>query len=199
MFDFRDVINSSVTDVQTFPLASGLYWLNDGKNWGSTNDLGEYGTTWDYTLTLEVEPVPIPSALWLFNAALGVSSSPCDGKPTTRWTDCGTISGWTRGDFGTSYNGYKEHFAFVNDGNGPAAYQVIGLGYINYDGSIVDEEYWSDAFSLDHHGYGSSPDKPINLLLYKDNAFPVVPVPATLWLFGSGLLGLVGMARRKAA
>ena len=27
----------------------------------------------------------------------------------------------------------------------------------------------------------------------------VVPVPAAVWLFGSGLLGLVGMARRKKA
>lgn len=27
----------------------------------------------------------------------------------------------------------------------------------------------------------------------------VVPIPAALWLFGSGLLGLIGMARRKAA
>ena len=26
-----------------------------------------------------------------------------------------------------------------------------------------------------------------------------VPVPAAVWLFGSGLIGLVGVARRKAA
>ena len=26
-----------------------------------------------------------------------------------------------------------------------------------------------------------------------------VPVPAAVWLFGSGLLGLIGMARRKQA
>ncbi|HIB83546.1 MAG TPA: VPLPA-CTERM sorting domain-containing protein, partial [Chromatiaceae bacterium] len=26
-----------------------------------------------------------------------------------------------------------------------------------------------------------------------------VPVPAAVWLFGSGLIGLVGMARRKTA
>ena len=27
----------------------------------------------------------------------------------------------------------------------------------------------------------------------------VVPVPAAVWLFGSGLIGLIGVARRKAA
>ena len=39
-----------------------------------------------------------------------------------------------------------------------------------------------------------------SLLAYVDNPFPVyspVPVPAALWLFGSGLIGLVGFARRK--
>ena len=30
-------------------------------------------------------------------------------------------------------------------------------------------------------------------------AYSVVPVPAAVWLFGSGLLGLVGVARRKSA
>ena len=30
------------------------------------------------------------------------------------------------------------------------------------------------------------------------NVVPAVPVPAAVWLFGSGLLGLVGVARRKA-
>jgi hypothetical protein len=30
-------------------------------------------------------------------------------------------------------------------------------------------------------------------------AWSVVPIPAAVWLFGSGLIGLVGMARRKKA
>lgn len=30
-------------------------------------------------------------------------------------------------------------------------------------------------------------------------AFSVVPVPAAVWLFGSGLIGLIGIARRKKA
>ena len=28
---------------------------------------------------------------------------------------------------------------------------------------------------------------------------PVVPIPAAVWLFGTGLLGLIGVARRKKA
>ena len=30
-------------------------------------------------------------------------------------------------------------------------------------------------------------------------SFSVVPVPAAVWLFGSGLLGLIGVAKRKSA
>lgn len=32
-----------------------------------------------------------------------------------------------------------------------------------------------------------------------EGSVPAVPVPAAVWLFGSGLLGLIGVARRKAA
>ena len=41
-----------------------------------------------------------------------------------------------------------------------------------------------------------------SLLAEIDNPFPVyspVPVPAAVWLFGSGLIGLVGFSRRKKA
>lgn len=39
-------------------------------------------------------------------------------------------------------------------------------------------------------------------LAYVENPFPVyspVPLPAAVWLFGSGLIGLIGLARRKKA
>ena len=44
---------------------------------------------------------------------------------------------------------------------------------------------WTD--SLNGAGFGA------------EAVFSPVPIPAAVWLFGSGLLGLVGMARRKKA
>jgi hypothetical protein len=37
-----------------------------------------------------------------------------------------------------------------------------------------------------------------DIVALENDSITVVPVPPALWLFGSGLLGLVGMARRKA-
>jgi len=38
-----------------------------------------------------------------------------------------------------------------------------------------------------------------NVSISADVEVPAVPVPAAVWLFGSGLLGLIGVARRKTA
>jgi hypothetical protein len=61
------------------------------------------------------------------------------------------------------------------------------------------------------HDWSLSPGQALNIaaqfLMYADNDHgPVaislqttpVPVPAAMWLFGSGVFGLIGVARRKA-
>ncbi len=44
---------------------------------------------------------------------------------------------------------------------------------------------------------GNGDDKSNSAVLSFAGAYSVVPVPAAVWLFGSGLIGLVGVARRK--
>ena len=36
-------------------------------------------------------------------------------------------------------------------------------------------------------------------LYFDDLSFTTVPIPAAVWLFGSGLLGLIGISRRNKA
>lgn len=69
--------------------------------------------------------------------------------------------------------------------------------------SVTEEPYntnyaWDFSFS---HGYQSNFHKAYSLNTWAVHAGDVgasaVPVPTAAWLFGSGLLGLVGIARRK--
>jgi len=65
-----------------------------------------------------------------------------------------------------------------------------------------DSQFWSDEFfglgtPFDSFEGGSFASFDYNLSLNGTVATSAVPVPAAAWLFGSGLLGLVGVARRS--
>ena len=64
----------------------------------------------------------------------------------------------------------------------------FGIGVNTYDrGQRLEPGIQRDYFDL-------------NFITYSDDAFvSAVPVPAAVWLFGSGLIGLIGVARRKEA
>jgi len=70
-----------------------------------------------------------------------------------------------------------------------------GSATYSFDGTNFTLDYHWDATYNGNIGLG-----PLDVTLYDLHlAGTVVPVPAAVWLFGSGLLGLVGMARRKKA
>jgi len=52
---------------------------------------------------------------------------------------------------------------------------------------------FSDNYSYDEHGYCYIRDYNVSITATP----PAVPVPAAMWLFGSGLLGLIGVARQN--
>ena len=75
----------------------------------------------------------------------------------------------------------------TNAGGGPLS--VLTQGGTNLDSSQA----------ICGDGDCSSFQSPFVFLTAGNITGTVVPVPAAVWLFGSGLLGLVGMARRKKA
>ena len=65
----------------------------------------------------------------------------------------------------------------------------LGLGY-DIDGNFVGGTPFDGIRGLVNIGSGNS---------LTVTSISAVPVPAAVWLFGSGLIGLIGFARRKAA
>ena len=58
----------------------------------------------------------------------------------------------------------------------------------------------NEAMTVSTGDWDTTGNKALSHITFYDTTPPfVVPVPAAVWLFGSGLLGLVGVARRKRA
>ena len=67
------------------------------------------------------------------------------------------------------------------------------LGLNNGSGWMSD----SAVVSLGANAYSVTFGTGANVIEVDVEIVPAIPVPAAIWLFGSGLLGLVGIARRK--
>lgn len=102
-------------------------------------------------------------------------------------------------------------FMMQNDFNdGIARFWVDGVNVFEFDtymptGSEIartfifsDLVYSAHELSIEYIGGGSSPNSQ-GIALFGGAALAPVPVPAAIWLFGSGLIGLIGIARRKKA
>jgi len=79
----------------------------------------------------------------------------------------------------------------INMGGGaPAVISCGGCG----DGDAYTLDYSAVVPPGDPSGFGG-----VLYAVHLEGTISQVPVPAAVWLFGSGLLGLVGVARRKKA
>ncbi len=69
------------------------------------------------------------------------------------------------------------------------------LGLNDGSGWIAD----SAIVALGANAYSVTFGTGANVIEVDVQIVPAIPVPAAVWLFGSGLLGLIGLARRKTA
>lgn len=129
---------------------------------------------------------------WAFfgNTGLHFTTSATNVLSATGNTATVDFSGWNvtwngipainmgGGAWGTNANGVADVTCAVDCGNG--------------DTYALD--YTATVPAGDPSGFGG-----VKYNLHLEGAVSAVPVPAAVWLFGSGLLGLVGVARRKKA
>lgn len=127
----------------------------------------------------------------------------------------------TTGTFGNtsvgildSFSGTEDSFSMISVLDSPdgifdgSPNSNISLAFIGgtevFSGNDLAQSFFhtdfnslTGSFDADAAGYGG--DLLITSGAYLPGSLPSVPIPAAVWLFGSGLLGLIGFARRKKA
>jgi hypothetical protein len=125
---------------------------------------------------------------WRLPSTLPLGAS-CSGQSTSTGTGC------TGSEMG--------HLANV-DGvstSSPSPFLEVQSG-LRWSGTELGPSYPNDVWSLEFlTGGQNSGHKAFSKLAWAvhDGDITAVPIPPALWLFGSALLGLIGMAKKKAA
>jgi len=138
---------------------------------------------------------------------------------TRGWVDTGEVNPYGQPVYDTNYTVSSSITSTVNvggfdgdpvdgDGNGIWDTQAVSIditdivkGWLSgtanyglemfYSNYAQDDAIYLSTMETDTAAYGS-------VTPYLEVTTTVIPVPAAVWLFGSGLLGLVGIARRRA-
>lgn len=78
----------------------------------------------------------------------------------------------------------------IADGNTISSFDLASIGFIGQVRSVK-------VLSLENGGYPTAPGFDLAHVAAVNFSIATVPVPTAIWLFASGLLGLISVARRK--
>ena len=129
------------------------------------------------------------------NGLLGDTSSSNTTDPvlggTLEWV---TLGNWLRVNTGISPNGQADYTGVDEGGDGTGPGEGLNQFYSVYRLSTNEGlALKTNVAAVFNNGIAGS-----NMIAVVGSPAPI-PVPAAIWLFGSGLIGLVGIARRKIA
>ena len=158
-------------------------------NVGAANSSGFISDSGDVSLSMERFGFPnffsyLDNSIWNVDNSATIAGQ---GDATTgaldAWTT-GSDTNFTPGTPGT-VSGSGSGSALTAAGPGSWTGTVVNFGNVGAAWTAFDGTPYSEKFNITVNGTAAPP--------------AVIPVPAAVWLFGSGLIGLVGVARRKKA
>ena len=136
----------------------------------------------------------------LFLSAFGSTNANCTSALVSILLfDCGA-TGSSSSIFGDNFNESWDYALFQNADDGfNRTVGFLQLGTTPGVNNRLDVLWnWAQLNTSDRYATGGLNENiPMSWLLYKD--VNPVPIPGAVWLFGTGLIGLIGFAKRKKA
>lgn len=170
-----------------------LYSPVDGYGSGSTTEQVPFGSGVGFDGVLVIDARISSRGVLRSGSTFGIySSDAVFGSANTTSYNCNKSG--TRCDSGQLvYGGDLTQFGWSGSA-GILEFEIGNLGGWANDlwGTSVLEHIYLDVGAFTLNDVSS-----VKSFTATADGFAVVPVPAAVWLFGSGLLGLAGMARRK--
>lgn len=203
----RDLDGNLSTFEAYYDTALNITWLANANYAG-------FAMNWDEANTWATGLNPYGSIItgWRLPTVTDTGTPGCDYAFSG--TDCGYNVNTATGEMAHMFYTTLGNKAYYNtSGVGPQT----GWGLTNTGpfSNVQSNVYWSAteyapdtiyawivATSSGVQTYGDKPNNNYTWFVHSGDvgaAVSSVPVPAAVWLFGSGLLGLIGVARRKAA
>lgn len=156
---------------------TGEMGLTGGFTYSGGSDLSD-ATILDLTSATGTSGTGDIGSMVTFGTSGTVINSPFTFKPSTAVPNLLTIGGWQI-DIGT--------IAITDQTT--SILTLSGTGAISGNGLDLTPTQWTLSADFDE----------VEMIGSYSMTITAVPVPAAVWLFGSGLIGLIGIARRKSA
>lgn len=201
VYDFTDVNEWGALDGEQSKTVNGLTFVAQGSPATITVNAGADAP--DPGLT----PCIAPRNYACTGDGLGLADDEISYLPGTNFNELLTISGFGGTEltlvsfldvFIEGSGPYTEVASFIINGNSGTIYDVFAdeitstNGFVEWTGSLTGVN--SITFGVNCNAFS---ENDCSLNDFAVAGVHVVPVPAAVWLFGTGLLGLVSVARRR--
>jgi hypothetical protein len=192
--DATTTYSRTFTNTSASTLGYNVDFLVTGGLLASDNNFGNTSTDWTLANYYAYITKGGSTLLW---GSSGSLSRPIGGVAS--FSEMGTSLGgvFSSGPSAAGYlwNNYYDTVSFQLAPGASTVFQYVMS--VDTQGNVTCPSFFGSCYSS---SFGSRIGDPFSVgaPLITNITTTVVPVPAAIWLFGSGLIGLIGAARRKA-